>query len=335
MTTNSPTTKSKVLWTLFGAFLLLTMIYYSTRSSVKLIQGELNFGSMEKFSKHGDIAILEIQEVIMNPDEILEQIEELEENDSLKAVVVRISSPGGAVGPSQEILEAIKRLAQTKKVVCSLGDIAASGGLYIAMGCTKIVANPGTLTGSIGVIMHFMNLKNLYSWAKLDPYLIKAGAHKDIGSPLRPMTGDERDMIQKVVDQVHDQFQQAIADSRKLKREDLRKIADGRIFNGEQAKIYGLVDELGGEYEAIHLAAKLAEIKGKPEVVRAKNRHDRFGSIFEQFGASWISSAISSKLNEILPATMTGALKPGVPYFLPSFYVTQQQGSISHTKGSL
>lgn len=213
------------------------------------------------------VAVVNLEGLITDPMDFTAELREYEERDDVKAVVVRINSPGGAVGPSQEIYSAIKRLKKKKKVVASMGAIAASGGFYAAMAADRVVANPGTITGSIGVIVEFMNAEELLSKIGLQGHVVKSGKFKDTGSPLRKMTPEERTLIQDVIDDVNGQFIGAVAEGRGLKEEDVRKIADGRIFSGAQAAKQGLVDSLGDLADAVDLSAELAGIKGKPYVI--------------------------------------------------------------------
>ncbi|MEK7774047.1 MAG: signal peptide peptidase SppA [Deltaproteobacteria bacterium] len=221
----------------------------------------------DRFALHDKVAVMEIQGIILDPADITQEIRDLSERDDVKAVVVRIDSPGGAVGPSQEIYSEILRLKQKKTVVASMGSIAASGGFYAAVAASKIVANPGTITGSIGVIIEFMNAEELLNKIGLKGYVIKSGRYKDAGSPLRKMEKDEKDLLQGVIDDVNGQFIRAVAAGRNMKEEDVAKIADGRIFSGAQAMERGLVDRLGDLTDAINLSAELAGIKGKPYVI--------------------------------------------------------------------
>lgn len=209
------------------------------------------------------IAVIELKGVIMDSKKILDQIQRAGKNKSIRAVVLRIDSPGGAVAPSQEIHDAVKKFTDKyeKPLVASMGSVAASGGYYVAVAAKKIYANAGTLTGSIGVIMNFANLEKLYEWAKVDIYNLKAGKFKDAGTDTRAMTPAEKALLQKMIDNVHAQFKKAVVEGTELKESELEDIADGRIFSGEQAKELGLVDELGGIDEALHEAALLAQIK--------------------------------------------------------------------------
>jgi protease-4 len=185
---------------------------------------------------------------------------------------MRIDSPGGAVAPSQEIYEEIKKASEEKHVVVSMGSIAASGGYYIAAPADMIIANAGTLTGSIGVIMEVPNLEGLMSKIGVRTEVIKSGRHKDMASAFRKMDKDDRDIIQGVLDNVHEQFIRAVAEGRKLTVEEIRPLADGRIFTGEQAKGLGLVDGIGTLEDAVMKAGELAGISGEPEVVSKKEK---------------------------------------------------------------
>ncbi|MDH4230619.1 MAG: signal peptide peptidase SppA [Nitrospirota bacterium] len=213
------------------------------------------------------LALIRIEGPIMDSKDAVDEIKEYTKDSSIKAIVLRVDSPGGAVAPSQEIYEEVKKAAAEKPVVVSMGSVAASGGYYISSPATRIIANPGTLTGSIGVIMELPNLEGLMNKIGIRTEVIKSGKHKDIASAFRSMGKEEREILQGVMDNVHEQFMKAVAEGRKISIEDVRKIADGRIFTGEQAKTLGLVDELGTGEDAIKTAATLAGIKEEPEVV--------------------------------------------------------------------
>jgi len=213
------------------------------------------------------VAVVEIKGVIMESRDILTTLDDYRKDGNIRAIVIRIDSPGGAVGPSQEIYSTLKEIDKEKPVIASMGAVAASGGYYIALGARKILANPGTVTGSIGVIMEIINLEKFMEWAKVDQQVIKSGKYKDFGNPFRPLTESERQKLQDFVDQVHAQFVKAVENSRKLSHDQVLKVADGMIFSGEKAKELGLVDLIGTLNDAIDLAAKEAGIEGKPEVV--------------------------------------------------------------------
>lgn len=213
------------------------------------------------------VAVVDIMGVITDPYEVNQTLRELADRDDVKAVVLRIESPGGAVGPSQEIHGEVLKLKEKKTVVASMGSVAASGGYYTAVAAEKIVANPGTITGSIGVIVEFINAKELLGKIGLKGYVVKSGKYKDVGSPLREMEKEEREYLQALINDVNGQFISAVAEGRGLKPEEVRRLADGRIFTGAQARELKLVDELGGLSDAIDLGASLAGIEGAPDVI--------------------------------------------------------------------
>ena len=218
------------------------------------------------------VALLEVRGMIIDVQPVIEQLVKFTRDDSVKAVVFRIESPGGGVSPSQELYREIQRAAEKKPVVASMGSVAASGGYYIASGGQKIYANPGTITGSIGVIAQFTNLEELFKKIGFRMEVVKSGAFKDVGNPGRTMTPEEREYLQKLLDSVHEQFIRDVARGRRMPEEKVRGIADGRIFTGEQARELGLVDELGGLNDAIEAAAKMAGITGEPKLVYPEKR---------------------------------------------------------------
>lgn len=215
----------------------------------------------------GKIGIIELKGIIYDSDEIVKDIKQFNDDSSIQAIVLRIDSPGGAVAPSQEIYREVEKLSQKKFVVASIGSLGASGAYYVACAANTIYANPGSITGSIGVIMEFVNMKELFKWAKIEPVVIKSGEFKDSGAPYRDMTETERKYLQELIDNVHAQFMNAVAQKRKLDIKDVKKIADGRIFTGEMAKNIGLVDMLGDFDDAVEFAAQSAGIAGKPQLV--------------------------------------------------------------------
>jgi len=218
------------------------------------------------------IAIVEIKGVIGQSSGIIEEIHQYQEDEGVKAIILRIDSPGGGVGPSQEIHQEVLRAKLKKKVVTSMGSVAASGGYYIACASDLIVANPGTITGSIGVLMEFTNIEELFKKIGIKGVVLKSGEHKDVGSPFREMTPEETKMMQEVVDNIHQQFVQAVAKGRKMDQVKVMEIADGRILSGEQAKQIGLVDQLGNLQDAIDITAKMVGIEGKPRILYPKRR---------------------------------------------------------------
>jgi protease-4 len=217
----------------------------------------------------GKVGVVPVSGTITDSDDIVEALRDFQHAHSIKAVVVRIDSPGGGVAASQEIYHAILELRAEKPVVASFGGVAASGGYYIASACDAIVANPGSLTGSIGVIMEMGNVQELLQKIGVQAEVLKAGTYKDMGSPVRPLTDEERAILQQMIDSVHTQFITAVASGRKMDEAKVRALADGRIYSGEQAHALGLVDSLGGLRDAIAMAAERGGIAGEPHVSRA------------------------------------------------------------------
>ncbi|MBK7486948.1 MAG: signal peptide peptidase SppA [Nitrospira sp.] len=239
------------------------------------------------FSSQDRVALIRIEGVILDAQATISELKQYSENPLVKAIVLRIDSPGGGVVPSQEIHDAVKRVKNksNKAVIASMGTVAASGGYYIAAATDRIIANPGTLTGSIGVIMEMANFEGLMKKVGVEGVVIKSGRFKDVGSPLRKMSDEERKLLQSVMDDVHHQFIQAVADGRSLEVSDVEPLADGRIYTGRQAKEARLVDELGDLDDAIHIAADIAGMEGEPKVVEPRKRFS-FRDIIESRWAS-------------------------------------------------
>jgi len=250
-----------------GVIVLLLVIFFS----VLYLIGRSGRTS-SRFAFGDKIAIVEIRGVIAQSSEIIDEIHQYLEDDGVKAIILRIDSPGGGVGPSQEIHREVLKGKEKKRIVTSMGSVAASGGYYIACASDLIVANPGTITGSIGVIMEFTNIEELFKKIGIKGVVLKSGEHKDIGSPFREMTPEEKRIIQEVIDSVHQQFIKAVAEGRKLDRSKVTQIADGRILTGEQAKQLGLVDQIGNLDDAIDATAKLVGIEGKPDILYPKKK---------------------------------------------------------------
>jgi protease IV len=222
------------------------------------------------------VAIIPIEGEIFGSRDTIEALHRYAKNSSVKAIIMRIKSPGGAIAPSQEIYEEIRnvRARSGKPIIASLDSVAASGGYYIASACDRIVANPGSITGSIGVILQWMEMKDLIAWAKLKPQTITSGAMKAAGSPYQDLTDAERAYFQSIVMQLHSQFVRAVAAGRKgkLSEADVSKIADGRVFTGEQALGMKLVDHLGNLDDAVRVAGKMGGIAGKPGTIYPRKR---------------------------------------------------------------
>ncbi len=220
------------------------------------------------------VAVVVIEGVIADSRRALDELDRYQENPAVRALVLRIDSPGGAVAPSQEIHAAVLKFRRTsgKPVVASMGRVAASGGYYIAAAATRILANPGTITGSIGVIMQLPNLSGLMEKVGVRTIIIKSGEFKDLGGAVRDLTPAERKILQDMLDDVHAQFIDAVAAGRKMERERVVALADGRIFSGRQALGAGLVDELGDLRDAVARAGALAGLPGKPRIIQERRR---------------------------------------------------------------
>ncbi|MCC6864857.1 MAG: signal peptide peptidase SppA [Ignavibacteria bacterium] len=283
---------SKWFWGIFLSLFILAMIivaisFFAIANAIKRDGGEFVTGG------NGDkIAIVELNDVIITSDKIVEQIKLYREDKSIKAIVLRINSPGGGVAASQEIYEEVKKTRDSGKIiVVSMGAIAASGGYYVAVGSSLIVSNPGTLTGSIGVIAQFISIKDLADKLGINQTVIKSGNLKDAGNPFRQMNDSDKAYFQDVVDNSFGQFLDVVAKERKMDKETLLKYANGRVFTGLQAKEYGLVDSLGTFEDAIRITSKMAGIEGEPRIVREKKKF----SFFEELLGSKIEDVTDIK----------------------------------------
>ncbi len=268
-----------VLAVIFGGlFLVLFGFMLLAYSAVKTssFTGDLDSGT----STGARVAIVEAKGTIgdlqngIDADKIVKLLRKYEKDDDVKAIVLRVDSPGGSVAPSQEIHDAVKRIKAKKKVVVSMGGLAASGGYYISAPADKIYAEPGTLTGSIGVIFMHFNVRGLLEWAHVDETTLKTGKYKDTLSPFRPLQDTDREEIQGISDDVYSQFVKAVAEGRKLPEAKVREIAEGRIYTGQKAKQLKLVDELGGLDDAVAAAWQMSGQSGEPRVQYAPKEHE-------------------------------------------------------------
>ncbi|RKU13096.1 signal peptide peptidase SppA [Candidatus Poribacteria bacterium] len=252
-----------ILGTIVGLFFLMIVLLRSMSGGASIGQ---------------KVAVIDIIGIISKSDATIKLIHTYRDDPSVKAIVVRIDSPGGSVAPVQEIYTELEKIK--KPIVASMGGSAASGGYYIACAADTIIANPGTLTGSIGVIMQFTRMKGLYDKVGLEHQVIKSGQFKDTGSPFRTFTEQEQAVLQATVDDVHNQFVDTIAEARGnvLTRAEVVELADGRIFSGKQALDSKLLDQLGNLPDAIKTAGELGGIEGKPKVLRKEKKN----SLFEQ-----------------------------------------------------
>ncbi|MBU2549915.1 MAG: signal peptide peptidase SppA [Proteobacteria bacterium] len=244
------------------------------------------------------LAVIEIQGVITADSEVVKNLVRFRRDDKVKAIIIRIDSPGGGVAPSQEIYREVRRTRKDKKVVVSMGGVAASGGLYIASAADKVLANPGTVTGSIGVIMQMMNVEELLGKVGVSSVVVKSGRYKDIGSMTRTMTEEERAVLQGMVDKLHKQFVRDLAKGRGLKEEQVAAIADGRIFSGEEAVDLGLVDGLGNFEDAVDAAARFGGLKRPVRLIYPRKKTSFFEQILEgkspvQILPGWITRPVA------------------------------------------
>ncbi|MDH7514878.1 MAG: signal peptide peptidase SppA [Bacteroidota bacterium] len=263
---------------LFGiGFIILAFAFLTFSTSVT----SLSTDEQEESTASGKdrVAIVEIDDAITGSDEVIKEIRTYRKKTSVKAIVIRLNSPGGAVAPSQEIYEEVRKtVSMGIPVVASMGSVAASGAYYIACGAQRIVANPGSITGSIGVVSEFVNIKRLLDKIGIEQTTIKSGKFKDIGNPARGFTPEEIEQMQTLIDDVYEQFIEAVSYGRSLPIDSVRRIADGRIYTGRQALRLGLVDTLGTLQTAVAIAGKLGKITGEPRVIRKR----REASLFER-----------------------------------------------------
>ena len=272
----------------FGRALLYFLLGLAALFAVSTYMGGSLVGGDDLAAEK--IAVVEVAGFIGDSRDVIRQIRNFREDDSVRAIIVRIDSPGGAVAPSQEIYNEVLRSRPDKPIYVSMGSIAASGGYYIAAAAERVFANPGTLTGSIGVIMAFSNLEGLMEKVGVKPEVIKAGKYKDTGSPARAMSKKEKKYLEHVVDDVHQQFIEAVARGRDMTPDAARKISDGRIFTGRQALELNMVDELGGLEDVIASLGKRLGIDGRPRVVQERDRE----SFMEWFLRSQVPDSIKN-----------------------------------------
>jgi len=293
-------------WLLAGALITGTFILLLT---VTLVFVALLLGGNKQLFGGEGVGLVEVKGLIIDSQETVRQLNELRKNEHVKSIVMRIDSPGGVVGPSQEIYAEVKKLSAVKKVVVSMGSLAASGGYYIAAPAARIIANPGTITGSIGVLMKFSNVEGLMGKIGMKAFTLKTGKYKDVGSPVRPMSDQDKAMLQGVIDSAHGQFVKAVAEGRKLPVEEVRQIADGRIFTGEQALALKLVDRLGTLQDAVEEAGKLAGIKGEPQVIRPARKNKLLLDMLVGEAAARIGDLVEQQSGFSVNYEMGGAIQ--------------------------
>ena len=249
----------------WGTALLLCLTLFFAVSTVAIISNTW-FGEARFSGGQDRVAVIDLKGVIYKSGAFTRKVSRLLEDGKVKALVVRINSPGGLVGPSQEIYQSLRRANEKIPVIASIGSLGASGGYYAALGARKIFANPGSLTASIGVISEFANLEGLYHWAKIERFALKSGKLKDVGSETRKMTSEEREFLSAMLKDIHDEFKSTVQTQRKLTPEETEKWTDGRVMTGSQAFKAKLIDSLGGMEEALTEAKKAANLPEKTPV---------------------------------------------------------------------
>jgi len=253
---------------LFGFMLLAYSAVKSNSFSTDLDGSGARVGIVEVKGAIGDL------QNGVDAEKVVKLLKKYEKDDDIKAIVLRVDSPGGAVAPSQEIYDAVKRTRAKKKIVVSMGNLAASGGYYVSAPADKIYADPGTLTGSIGVIFMHFNVRGLLDLAKVEETTLKTGKYKDTLSPFRPLQDTDREEIQAISDDIYGQFVKAVADGRGIPEAKVRELAEGRIYTGKKARELKLVDELGGLDDAVAAAWQLAGQSGEPKVQYPPKEHE-------------------------------------------------------------
>jgi protease-4 len=288
-----------ILFLFLGIGLLALLAYFSSGPGyAESEDGVFGLGSK--------VAVVDLSGIIISSADVVRQLKKYREEGSVKAIVLRIDSPGGAVSPSQEIYDQVLETKKRKKIVASMGSVAASGGYYVACAADSIVANPGTLTGSIGVIFEFPVFAGLFKKIGIQTEVVKSGELKDVGSSTRPMTEKERRMLQSVIDDTYEQFVEAVSKNRRMEKSKILALADGSVFTGRQAKANGLVDRLGNLDDAVLLAGKMGGIEGEPKTIREKKYRRR--SIIDL-----VEEGVFGKKIEI-PEELKELLSPGLKY---------------------
>lgn len=299
--------------------LLILALVFGGLFSLFLIALLVTVGAMGGGSRVGTarVGVVEIKDTLQDSREFTEKLRRFVEQDDIRAIVIRVDSPGGSVGAAQEMRSEIIRARTSKKVVASLGNVAASGGFYAAVGADKVVSNPGTLTGSIGVIMQHPVVVGLMQSARVDMQTYASGALKDSGSAFRQPTTADRAYLLDLTKEIHGQFVDAVAESRGLSRDKVMEVADGRVITGLKAKELGLVDELGTLWDAARLALNLASVTGEPELVYPPTKHGWLdelmdagaSSVAHQWRAAWSNGGFWALWSH---GTSTGVAEPAL-----------------------
>ena len=275
---------------IIGILLVLVLVITGGSSSSTDWEELSGMGGGEK------IGLVKISGAIYDADEWIREIDTFRQRDSIKGILIRLDSPGGITGASQELYQAIKRASEEKPVIASMGNIATSGAYYAALGADTIVANPSTTTGSIGVIIEFTQFRELMEKIGVGSEVVKSGKFKDSGTPARELTQEERDYFQGYIDDAFEQFIQIVAEERQMELHEVRRVADGRVYTGRQAEALGLVDILGDQYLAVQLLAEMAHIDGTPTVVRPpRRRSDKWMDLLLEGAADHVLNRLEDR----------------------------------------
>ena len=279
----------------FSVLFTFLFIFFFVWLTILLLSN--NIGKNIANSSNECIGVVEVKGIIGSSKKILEQLKKYKEDGNIKAIVIQINSPGGSVVPSQEIYREILKIKKIKPVYAYMQSLAASGGYYIAVACNKIMANPGTITGSIGVILELTNFEKLFDKIGIKNIVIKSGKFKDTGNPFRPMTDEEKEWLNNVVANIYNQFLNAVSLNRNIPIKQLKKIADGRIFTGQQALQYKLIDTIGNFSDLISLIEKNVKFKTKPEIIYPEEKKNIIEKIIDSSAKLIINGFQKSNFN--------------------------------------
>ncbi len=289
-------------WGLLAALIVIAILFvgFSIMFFAKIVSDTGRYDEVTG-KGNGKIAVVDLDFTILSSESIVRQFRKFGEDKSIKAILLHVNTPGGGVAASQEMYEAIKKVKDSgKPVVVSISSLGASGGYYAACGGTIIVANPGSLVGSIGVIMNLTNFKDMAEKIGITENIIKSGELKDAGNPFRELNEKDKEYFQDIVNDSYDQFLDVVSKSRKIDKEKLRVYADGRVFTGRQAKDIGLIDSLGTYEDAVKITSRLAGIEGDPVIVREKKKDNLLFRIVESFTENNLKTVKNELKSEFL-----------------------------------
>ncbi|MFN8847309.1 MAG: signal peptide peptidase SppA [Bdellovibrionales bacterium] len=310
-------------------FLVLILALVGLSTLIKSVVDNYRGEGHAAVAGQNSILHLDLKGVILNGEQFLKNLKDYREDKAIKAIIINVNSPGGAVGPSQEIYsELIKtRNEFSKPIVCFSSGLMASGGYYVALGCDQIVVAPGALLGSIGVIMNFANLEKLYDWAKVSRYSITSGKFKDSGAEYRSMRDDEKKLFQDMIDEVYDQFRTTVKDSRKeITPEVLSEYTDGRVFTGNKAVALKFADQVGTYDDAVQIAAQIAGLKkGDFEIFKIPKRTRSLWDLGEEREDDTINGHLKSVLSEVVPSALGLNLNNQPLFLMPGTWLEKNE----------